>query len=92
MNKLVLEQYVHPLIRSTSGIGGTGGVSARAELGDSSLFKGLWDDNLQYYNLGPELITAAAERSPEKWNKYTIGSWIPIVSENEARIIRIRSK
>ena len=31
------------------------------------------------------LITAAAERSPEKWDKYTIGSWIPIVSEDEAR-------
>ena len=32
-----------------------------------------------------ELITAAAERSPEKWGKYTIGSGIPIVSEDEAR-------
>ena len=31
------------------------------------------------------LITAAAERSPEKWDKYTIGSWIPIISEKEAR-------
>lgn len=40
---------------------------------------------LQYYGLGPELITAAAERSPEKWGKYTIGSWIPIVSEADAR-------
>ena len=40
---------------------------------------------LQYYGLDHNLITAAAERSPEKWNKYTIGSWIPIVSEDEAR-------
>jgi hypothetical protein len=31
------------------------------------------------------VITAAAERSPEKWGKYTIGTWIPIVSEDEAR-------
>jgi len=40
---------------------------------------------LQYYGLNKELITAAAERSPEKWGKNTIGSWIPIVSEKEAR-------
>ncbi len=40
---------------------------------------------LQYYGLDHKLITAASERSPEKWGKYTIGSWIPIVSEEEAR-------
>jgi SAM-dependent methyltransferase len=40
---------------------------------------------LQYFGLDDKLITAAAERSPEKWGKYTIGSWIPIVSEEEAR-------
>jgi SAM-dependent methyltransferase len=40
---------------------------------------------LQYYGLDNALITAAAERSPEKWGKYTVGSWIPIVSEEEAR-------
>jgi NDP-4-keto-2,6-dideoxyhexose 3-C-methyltransferase len=40
---------------------------------------------LQYYGLDTSLITAAAERSPEKWGKYTVGSWIPIVSEEEAR-------
>ena len=40
---------------------------------------------LQYYDLGPDLITAASERSPEKWGKYTIGTWIPIISEEEAR-------
>ena len=40
---------------------------------------------LQYYGLDHHLITAAAERSPEKWGKYTIGTWIPIVSEEEAR-------
>ncbi len=40
---------------------------------------------LQYYGLDNSLITAAAERSPEKWGKYTIGSWIPIISEEEAR-------
>jgi cyclopropane fatty-acyl-phospholipid synthase-like methyltransferase len=40
---------------------------------------------LQYYGLDNKLITAAAERSPEKWGRYTIGSWIPIVSEEEAR-------
>lgn len=40
---------------------------------------------LQYYGLDTSLITAAADRSPEKWGKYTVGSWIPIVSEEEAR-------
>jgi NDP-4-keto-2,6-dideoxyhexose 3-C-methyltransferase len=40
---------------------------------------------LQYYGLDTSLITAAAERSPEKWGKYTVGSWIPIVSEADAR-------
>ncbi len=40
---------------------------------------------LQYYGLDHTLITAASERSPEKWGKYTVGSWIPIVSEEEAR-------
>jgi len=40
---------------------------------------------LQYYGLDHRLITAASERSPEKWGKYTIGTWIPIVSEDEAR-------
>ncbi len=40
---------------------------------------------LQYYGLDSSLITAASERSPEKWGKYTIGTWIPIVSEEEAR-------
>jgi len=40
---------------------------------------------LQYYGLDKKLITAAAERSPEKWGKYTVGSWIPIISEEEAR-------
>jgi NDP-4-keto-2,6-dideoxyhexose 3-C-methyltransferase len=43
---------------------------------------------LQYYGLDNTLITAAAERSPEKWGKYTIGSWIPIISEEEARKAR----
>jgi len=40
---------------------------------------------LQYYGLDHTIITGAAERSPEKWGKYTIGTWIPIVSEEEAR-------
>ena len=43
---------------------------------------------LQYYGLDTSLITAASERSPEKWGKYTIGTWIPIVSEEEAREAR----
>ncbi|MBN2126848.1 MAG: methyltransferase domain-containing protein [Candidatus Diapherotrites archaeon] len=40
---------------------------------------------LQYYGLNNSLIEGASERSPEKWGKYTIGSMIPIYSEEEAR-------
>ncbi len=43
---------------------------------------------LQYYGLDHTVITAASERSPEKWGKYTIGTWIPIISEEEARKAR----
>ena len=40
---------------------------------------------LQYYNLNSVLIPFAAEKSPEKWNKYTIGTGIKIISEKKAR-------
>ena len=40
---------------------------------------------LQYYNLNNKLIPFAAERSPEKWGKYTIGTGIKIISEKKAR-------
>ena len=36
---------------------------------------------LQYYGLNSKLIPFAAERSPEKWGKYTIGTGIKIISE-----------
>ena len=41
---------------------------------------------LQYYGLDHKLITGAAERSPEKYGKFTVGTMIPIVSEAEARM------
>jgi NDP-4-keto-2,6-dideoxyhexose 3-C-methyltransferase len=40
---------------------------------------------LQYFDLDHTLITAAAERSPAKWGKVTVGTRIPIVSEEDAR-------
>ena len=40
---------------------------------------------LQYYRINQKLIKFAAERSPEKWGKYTVGSGIRIISESEAR-------
>lgn len=40
---------------------------------------------LQYYGLDHTTITAAAERNPDKWGKVTVGTHIPIVSEEEAR-------
>ena len=40
---------------------------------------------LQYYGLTHEWIRGAAERSPEKWGRFTVGTRIPIVPEEEAR-------
>ena len=40
---------------------------------------------LQWAGLDRSLIQAAADRSPEKWGKFTIGTGIPIVSEEEFR-------
>lgn len=43
---------------------------------------------LQYFELDTTLIDFAAERSPEKYGRYTIGSWIPIISEKESRALK----
>lgn len=40
---------------------------------------------LQYYGLDASLITAAAERNKDKWGRVTVGTHIPIISEDEAR-------
>jgi NDP-4-keto-2,6-dideoxyhexose 3-C-methyltransferase len=40
---------------------------------------------LQVFGINHLVIRGAAERNPEKWGKYTVGTWIPIVSEEEAR-------
>jgi len=40
---------------------------------------------LQYYGLDHTLIEGASERSPEKWGKFTVGTNIPIYSEEDAR-------
>ncbi len=40
---------------------------------------------LQYFGLDHTLITAAAERNPDKWGRVTVGTHIPIVSEEQAR-------
>jgi len=42
---------------------------------------------LQYYGINSKLVPFAAERSPDKWKKYTIGSGIKIISEKKARIL-----
>jgi hypothetical protein len=43
---------------------------------------------LQYFGLDHAVIEAAAERNPDKWGKVTVGTRIPIISENEARARR----
>ena len=41
---------------------------------------------LQYYGLDSQFIQAASERNPAKWGKYIVGSMIPIISEEQARL------
>ncbi len=43
---------------------------------------------LQYFELDHSVIGAAAERNPDKWGKVTVGTRIPIISEEEARAAR----
>jgi SAM-dependent methyltransferase len=43
---------------------------------------------LQYFGLGPDLITAIEERNPDKFGKKTLGTFIPIVSEEEMEKIK----
>jgi hypothetical protein len=43
---------------------------------------------LQFCNLDHTLIDAAADRNPDKWGKKTVGTLIPIVSEEQARADR----
>ena len=40
---------------------------------------------LQYFGLDHGLITEASERNPDKWGKVTVGTRIPIISEEQAR-------
>lgn len=40
---------------------------------------------LQYYGLDKKYIPYAAERNKVKWGKYTVGTGIKLISENEAR-------
>ena len=40
---------------------------------------------LQYFNLNKKLISCAVERNSEKWGKKIASTWIPIISEKEAR-------
>jgi len=43
---------------------------------------------LQYYGLTNKEIPFASERTKTKWGKYTIGSGVKILSENEARKLK----
>jgi len=40
---------------------------------------------LQYFGIDHSMIGAAAERNPDKWGKKTVGTLIPIISEEQAR-------
>lgn len=40
---------------------------------------------LQYYGLDHTFIAGAADKSQEKWGRFTVGTMIPIINEEEAR-------
>jgi hypothetical protein len=40
---------------------------------------------LQYYGLDASVITSAVERNRDKWGRVTVGTRIPIISEEQAR-------
>ncbi len=40
---------------------------------------------LQFYGLTPDLVEVVADRNPRKWGKFTVGTKIPIISEENSR-------
>lgn len=40
---------------------------------------------LQWYGLDASLLVGIADKNPEKWGRFTVGTNIPIISEDEAR-------
>lgn len=40
---------------------------------------------LQFYGLTTALVESIADRNPQKWGKYTVGTLIPVVSEETSR-------
>ncbi len=40
---------------------------------------------LQFYGLTPDLVEAIADRNPVKWGKFTAGTLIPVISEEDSR-------
>ena len=43
---------------------------------------------LQYFGINSDLCPFASERSPEKVGRYTIGSWIEILSEEQSKALK----
>ncbi len=46
---------------------------------------------LQYFGIGPDLVSAIWERQPQKWGRQTVGTRIPIISEDEGRKVGPKS-
>tara|TARA_Y100000310_G_scaffold277460_1_gene295209 strand:+ start:645 stop:1856 length:1212 start_codon:yes stop_codon:yes gene_type:complete len=57
--------------------------SSKVILGYGASTKG--NTLLQYFGIGPTLLPAIADRNKDKHGKYTVGSNIPIISEEEMR-------
>jgi hypothetical protein len=62
----------------------------RREVGEGKLVHGYaastkGNTTLQFYEITPDLLPAIADRNSVKWGKYTIGTKIPVISEEESR-------
>jgi NDP-4-keto-2,6-dideoxyhexose 3-C-methyltransferase len=74
-----IRSTLHDFVRREVGLGKTIYVYGASTKGNTLL---------QYCGLDATLIKAAAERNPDKWGRRTVGTAIPIVSEDDARRAR----
>jgi hypothetical protein len=74
-----IRSTLHDFVRREAGLGKTIYVYGASTKGNTLL---------QYCGLDATLIKAAAERNPDKWGRRTVGTAIPIVSEDDARRAR----
>jgi hypothetical protein len=76
-------QRVQELREETNNMLWNAEIANKKTLGYGASTKG--NTLLQYYGIGPDVLPAIADRNPEKWLRYTVGSGIQIISEDQMR-------